>query len=127
MLAIPASHRIMCQEAIPTSASRSRLTRPATSSEAGNSEGHGPTKSQPYAGPCDGLPAGYTFEQFLHVMRTGEDLKQLPPHVPSVDFDLLQAPMPWPVFQKMTDRDILAIYEYLRSVPSRPGSDFHNK
>lgn len=75
--------------------------------------------------PVTGLPAGYTFEEFLLVMRTGTDLKQLPPFVPSAQFDLLQAPMPWPVFAKMTDRDILAIYEYLRSVPSRaPGSGF---
>jgi len=71
--------------------------------------------------PVTGLPAGYTFEEFLFVLRTGTDLKGLPPFVPSAQRDLLQAPMPWPVFQKMTDRDILAIYEYLRSVPSRPG------
>jgi mono/diheme cytochrome c family protein len=83
--------------------------------------GVGPRSRNLTPDPVTGLPAGYTFEQFLHVLRTGEDLKQLPPHVPSVDVDLLQAPMPWPLFQKMTDRDILAIYEYLRSVPSRPG------
>lgn len=71
--------------------------------------------------PATGLPAGYTFEQFLQVMTTGEDLKKLPPHVPSFEHDLLQAPMPWPVFHKMTERDILAVYEYLRSIPSRPG------
>jgi hypothetical protein len=69
----------------------------------------------------NGLPAGYTFEEFLHVLRTGEDLKHLPPFVPAAQNDLLQAPMPWPVFRKMTDRDILAIYEYLRSIPSHPG------
>ena len=110
--------------AIPSSASRSRLTRPATSLEAGNLDQGVAQKSQPYAGPCDGLPAGYTFEEFLHVMRTGEDLKQFPRRT-FVDIDLLQAPMPWPLFQKMTDRDILAIYEYLRSVPSRtPGTGF---
>jgi hypothetical protein len=71
--------------------------------------------------PATGLPAGYTFEQFLQVMTTGEDLKKLPPHVPSFEHDLLQSPMPWPVFHKMTERDILAVYEYLRSIPSRPG------
>jgi hypothetical protein len=87
--------------------------------------GVGPRSRNLTPDPVTGLPAGYTFEEFLHVMRTGEDLKNLPPHVPSVDVDLLQAPMPWPLFQKMTDRDILAIYEYLRSVPSRtPGSGF---
>ncbi len=71
--------------------------------------------------PATGLPAGYTSEQFLQVMTTGEDLKKLPPHVPSFEHDLLQSPMPWPVFHKMTERDILAVYEYLRSIPSRPG------
>ncbi len=25
--------------------------------------------------------------------------------------------MPWPVFQDMTDQDLRAIYEYLRSIP----------
>jgi len=71
--------------------------------------------------PVTGLPAGYTFEEFLYVLRTGADLKGLAPFVPSRQSDLLQAPMPWPVFRKMTDRDIRAIYEYLRSVPSRAG------
>ena len=28
--------------------------------------------------------------------------------------------MPWPVFGKMTSRDLLAIYEYLRAIPSLP-------
>ena len=72
-----------------------------------------------------GLPAGYTFEEFLHVMRTGEDLKHLPPFLPSAELDLLQNPMPWPGFAKFTDRDIRAIYEYLRAIPSRlPGTGF---
>jgi len=43
-------------------------------------------------------------------MRTGEDLKQLPPPVPAPGHDLLQV-MPWPVYRKMTDRDLTAIYE----------------
>ena len=87
--------------------------------------GVGPRSRNLTPDPVTGLPAGYTFEEFLHVLRTGEDLKHLPPQVPSSDIDLLQAPMPWPLFNKMTDRDILAIYEYLRSVPSRaPGTGF---
>ncbi|HXG63503.1 MAG TPA: cytochrome C [Blastocatellia bacterium] len=64
--------------------------------------------------PDTGLPAGYTFEQFLRVMRTGEDLKNIPPA------PLLQV-MPWPNFRKMTDRDIRAIYEYLSALPPHPG------
>jgi hypothetical protein len=26
--------------------------------------------------------------------------------------------MPWPVYGKLSDRDLLAIYTYLRSIPS---------
>ena len=63
-----------------------------------------------------GLPAGYTFEQFVTVMRTGADLKHRPPFVPSPANDLLQV-MPWPSFRNLTDRDIQAIYEYLRALP----------
>jgi hypothetical protein len=28
--------------------------------------------------------------------------------------------MPWPVYGKMSDRDLRAIYEYLRAIPSLP-------
>jgi hypothetical protein len=66
-----------------------------------------------------GLPAGMTFEQFEFVLRTGIDRRQRPPHVPSEDEDLLQI-MPWPVFGKMTERDLRAIYEYLSAIPSVP-------
>jgi hypothetical protein len=61
-------------------------------------------------------PAGLTFDQFLHVLRTGEDLDKDPPHVPSFDHDLLQV-MPWPVYGGMTDRDLQAIYAYLSAIP----------
>ena len=63
--------------------------------------------------PVTGLPAGLTSDEFLHLIRTGEtdDHPQFGP--------LLQV-MPWPSFRKMTDRDLLAIYEYLRAIPSRP-------
>ena len=47
------------------------------------------------------------------------DLKHRPPFVPSEDNDLLQV-MPWPVYGKMKDRDLRAIYEFLRAIPSRP-------
>jgi hypothetical protein len=65
-----------------------------------------------------GRPAGLTLSQFLAVMRTGADLKHRPPFVPSPDNDLLQV-MPWPVFQEMSDRELRAMYEYLRAIPSR--------
>lgn len=86
--------------------------------------GVGPRSRNLTPDPVPGLPAGYTFEQFLHVIRTGKDLKHLAPNVPSSELDLLQT-MPWPNLRMMTDRDILAIYEYLSSVPSRaPGTGF---
>jgi hypothetical protein len=70
---------------------------------------------------ANGLPANLTWEQFLRTIRTGADLKHRPPFAPSEDNDLLQV-MPWPVFQDMTDRDLRAIYEYLRSIPSLPST-----
>ena len=57
---------------------------------------------------ADGLPAGLTLAEFRNVLRTGHD--------PDVPGRLLQV-MPWPVYQSMSDRDIRAIYEYLRSIP----------
>jgi mono/diheme cytochrome c family protein len=87
--------------------------------------GIGPRSRNLTPDPVTGLPAGYTFEEFLHVIRTGEDLKHLPPFGPSAELDLLQNPMPWPGFRNFTDRDIRAIYEYLRAIPSRaPGTGF---
>lgn len=64
-----------------------------------------------------GLPGGLTLEEFLHVLRTGEDTTS--PGDPPFDGGLLQI-MPWPVYGKMTDRDLRAIYEYLSAIPSRP-------
>jgi hypothetical protein len=57
-----------------------------------------------------GRPAGLTFEEFRTLLRTGVD-----PHTG----DLLQV-MPWPVYGKMTDLDLRAIYEYLSAIPSIP-------
>ena len=68
-----------------------------------------------------GLPAGLTWQQFRQTMRTGVDLKHRPPFVPSEEHDLLQV-MPWPVYQDLTDRDLRAIYEYLRTIPSLPST-----
>jgi hypothetical protein len=65
--------------------------------------------------PCaEGKPAGLTFEEFERVMRTGVDLKDGqsgPPNTP-----ILQV-MPWPVYGKMTDCDLRAVYEFLRAIP----------
>jgi hypothetical protein len=65
--------------------------------------------------PENGEPAGLTFQEFLHVMRTGEDPDDSNSHP-----RLLQV-MPWPVYQDMTDRDLRAVYEYLSVIPSIPG------
>jgi hypothetical protein len=85
-----------------------------------------------------GLPEGdHTFDEFLTVLRTGKDFDELhpncsatvttncfpqnPPPMPSVDGDLLQV-MPWPNFKDLTNREIRAIYEYLKAVPCIQGN-----
>ena len=70
---------------------------------------------------ANGLPANLTWQQFRQVMRTGVDLKNRPPFAPSADNDLLQV-MPWTVYQDLSDRDLRAIYEYLRTIPSLPSA-----
>jgi hypothetical protein len=57
-----------------------------------------------------GRPAGLTFEEFESLMRTGRDPES---------GDVLQV-MPWNIYGKLTDRDLRAIYEYLRAIPSLP-------
>jgi len=96
--------------------------------------GHDPTQGQPeqinaagyLAGGLDfgggvvsrnltpdahGLPAGLTYVQFVQALRTGND-----PQNPGT---LLQV-MPWQYIGKMSNADLAAIYEYLRSIPSLP-------
>ena len=58
-----------------------------------------------------GNPAGLTWPEFLQVMRTGHD--------PDEPGRLLQV-MPWPLYKWKTDRDLTAMYEYLRAIPSLP-------
>lgn len=57
-----------------------------------------------------GRPAGLTFEQFKAALRTGKD--------PDGSGRILQV-MPWPIYGNMSDGDLRAVYEYLRSIPSR--------
>ena len=90
--------------------------------------------------PKTGLPEGdHTFEEFLTIFRTGKDFDHLHPNcsttittncfpvptpanpVPPVDGDLLQV-MPWPNFKDLTDHEIRAIYEYLKTVPCIQGN-----
>ena len=59
-----------------------------------------------------GRPAGLTLREFLAILRTGHDPKD-PPGPP------LQV-MPWPSFGKKTERDLTAVYEYLRAIPMLP-------
>jgi hypothetical protein len=58
-----------------------------------------------------GKPAGLTLAQFLKVMQTGQD--------PDVHGRLLKV-MPWPLYRWKTERDLSAMYEYLRAIPSLP-------
>jgi hypothetical protein len=57
----------------------------------------------------NGLPAGRTLAQFKELMHTGKDFR-------TDDTPILQV-MPWPVYGKMSDRELEAVYEYLRAIP----------
>jgi hypothetical protein len=72
----------------------------------------GPFVSRNLTPDHTGKPAGLTFDEFRTTLRTGQD-PEGPPG------ELLQV-MPWPVYGKMTDNDLRAIYEFLRAIPSRP-------
>ena len=72
----------------------------------------GPFVSANITPDATGRPAGLTFDEFRDLLRTGHDPDDLPG-------TLLQV-MPWPVYGKMVDRDLRAIYEYLRAIPSLP-------
>jgi hypothetical protein len=65
--------------------------------------------------PVTGLPAGLTFREFVHLIRTGETDDH-----PA--FGPLMQVMPWPTFRKMTDYDLRAIYEFLSAIPSQPNN-----
>jgi cytochrome c553 len=80
-----------------------------------------------------GKPAGgLSFGEFREVLRTGIDLDHLHPNCSTTvttscfpagqpfDGNLLQI-MPWPILQSLTEHDIRAIYEYLRTVPCITG------
>ena len=59
--------------------------------------------------PRDGMPAGRTLEQFKQIMHEGTDFRTTPTGTLQV--------MPWPVYGKMSDRELSAIYEFLRAIP----------
>ena len=79
----------------------------------------GPFVSRNLTPRSNGLPAGRTLEQFKEIMRKGTDFRSTPDGTP-----ILQV-MPWPVYGKMSDRELAAIYEYLSAIPTinpRPDS-----
>jgi hypothetical protein len=59
-----------------------------------------------------GLPAGLTRREFIQMMRTGHNPKDPPGTIVQV--------MPWPVYGKKTELELIAMYEYLRAIPSLP-------
>ena len=61
----------------------------------------------------DGLPAGLTFPEYKRLIRTGHD-----PDDPDDPPGHALAGLP-----ELTDRDLRAVYEYLRSIPSIEGGD----
>lgn len=70
----------------------------------------GPITSANITPDENGRPAGLMFEEFEHVLRTGED-----------EGEILQV-MPWNVYGKLTRFDLRAIYEYLSAIPSLPNN-----
>jgi hypothetical protein len=74
----------------------------------------GPTLSANITPDKRGRPAGLTLAGFLEVMHYGHDPRDPPG-------DLLQV-MPWPLYRWKTDRELSAMYEYLRAIPSLPNN-----
>lgn len=72
----------------------------------------GPFTSANLTPDASGKPNGLDLDEFEDLLRIGHDEDDPPGK-------LLQV-MPWPVYGKMTDRDLKAIYEYLRAIPSLP-------
>jgi hypothetical protein len=75
----------------------------------------GPFTSRNLTPDANGLPAGHTWQEFREIFRTGRDLDEAHPQ-----FGPLLQVMPWPVYGKMSDRDLRAVYEYLKAIPSIP-------
>jgi hypothetical protein len=67
----------------------------------------GPFTSRNITPRANGLPAGRTLEDFKTLLRTG-----------SVKGSRTLQVMPWPVYGKMTDHDLEAVYEFLSAIPS---------
>jgi hypothetical protein len=77
----------------------------------------GPFVSRNLTPDASGLPlGGATLSEFVAVMRTGVDPDKAHPQ-----FGPFLQVMPWPVYRNMTDRDLRAIYEFLRAIPCVEG------
>jgi len=65
----------------------------------------------------NGLPANRTLEEFKQIFHEGKDFRN--------DATPILQVMPWPVYGQMSDRQLEAIYEYLRAIPTiNPRPDF---
>lgn len=64
-----------------------------------------------------GLPGGAQWSEFDDTMRTGID-----PHAAHPQFGPFLQIMAWPVYRNMTQRDMRAVYEYLRAIPCVEGN-----
>jgi hypothetical protein len=83
---------------------------------------YGPFMSRNLTPDRSGRPLGLTEQEFIRVMRTGEDIAcRKDPTNPicalGPDTAVLQV-MPWPAFHGMTDDQLKAIYTYLSAIPS---------
>ena len=77
----------------------------------------GPFVSRNITPRANGLPAGRTLEEFKQLMHQGTDFRN--------DATPLLQVMPWTVYGKMSDRELEAIYEFLRAIPMiNPRPDF---
>ncbi len=72
----------------------------------------GPFTSTNLTPDASGRPGGLSLRDFITTLRTGHNPNDPPGEIIQV--------MPWPVVGKKTDRDLKAIYEYLRALPSLP-------
>ena len=61
---------------------------------------------------ANGEPANRSLDEFKKIFREGKDYRNEPDGILQV--------MPWPVYGKMSDRELEAIYEYLKAIPSIP-------
>jgi hypothetical protein len=88
----------------------------------GGGECFGPFMARNITPESNGLPQGLTEDEFIKVIRTGEDIhceKERSDPICGVgpDTPLLQV-MPWPTYHSMTDGHLRAIYAYLSALPA---------